>query len=101
MTKRKWTNMSEYGEEIQGLRDAGMTRQEIADRLGLEKEQIKNWIARQNQARARLARGKIPKRKGRPRTRPLTTEEECRKEIARLEMENKLLRDFLSLTERM
>ena len=30
----------------------------------------------------------------------MTTTEEYEKEIARLEMENKLLRDFLQLTER-
>ena len=47
-----------------------------------------------------ITAGVPSKRKGRPRTRPLTAVEEYEKEIARLEMENKLLRDFLELTER-
>ena len=42
----------------------------------------------------------IPKPKGRPRVRPITTEEELRKELERLQMENDLLRDFLSEIER-
>ncbi len=48
MSKRKWTNIKAVELEIQALREAGWTRQEIANKLGLEKEQVKNWIARHN-----------------------------------------------------
>ena len=57
-------------------------------------------LTRYNKRKAALVTGLPSKRKGRPRIKPLTTAEEYEKEIARLEMENKLLRDFLQLTER-
>ena len=101
MSKSKWTSMKEYEQAIIQMREAGMTRQEIADELGLSKKQIENWITRYNKRSAAITAGQMAKRKGRPRTRPLTTAEDYEKEIARLEMENKLLRSFLELTERM
>ena len=101
MGKRKWTNMQVLEPQILEMREAGMSRRMIADELGLELRQIENWINRRNRDRAKLSHGIVPKRKGRPRKRPLGTAEEFEKEIARLQMENKLLRDFLQLTERM
>lgn len=44
MSKRTWTDVAVYESEIIRLREAGLTRQEIADELGLTKMQIKNWI---------------------------------------------------------
>ena len=44
MSKKKWTNIAIYEPEILLLREAGLTRQEIADELGLDKIQIKNII---------------------------------------------------------
>ena len=41
-----------------------------------------------------------PQKRGRPRKKPLTTNEELTLENRRLRMENKLLRDFLYETER-
>ena len=101
MGKRKWTNMQVLESQILAMREAGLSRRMIADELGLERRQIENWINRRNRARAKLSLGIVPKRKGRPRKRPLSTAEEYEQEIARLQMENKLLRDFLQLTERM
>ena len=101
MAKRKWTNMQVLETQILAMREAGLSRRMIADELGLELRQIENWINRKNRARAKLSLGIVPKRKGRPRKRPLNTAEEYEQEIARLQMENKLLRDFLQLTERM
>ena len=46
MSKRKWTNMEVYEPEFIRLREAGFTRQQIADELSLEKVQSKNWINR-------------------------------------------------------
>jgi len=101
MSKRKYTHIKAMEQQIIAMREAGMTRQEIADKLGLEKEQIKNWVARYNRRKADLLQGLPTRPKGRPRKRPLTAEEDYGQTIARLQMENKLLRDFLQSTERM
>ena len=101
MSKRKWTNMQELSPQILAMREAGMSRKMIADELGLELRQIENWINRRNRAKTKASLGVVPKRKGRPRKRTLSTTEEYKQEIARLQMENKLLRDFLQSTERM
>lgn len=100
MGKRKYTHMESYGERIKELREEGRTRREIAEELGLENEQVKNWISRQNHKERERAQGIIKKSKGRPRIRPLSEKEEYEQEIARLKMENELLRDFLRLLER-
>ena len=100
MEKRKWTNIKAVETQIVKMREEGRTRQEIADTLGLEKTQIKNWISRHNREQKHLAVGLLPKRRGRPRRNGYTTMEECQYEIQRLKMENELLWDFLRFTER-
>ena len=67
MSKRKYTHMQELEGEILAMRKEGATRQEIADRLGLSKGQIKNWINRYNRKQAKLEAGIMPRPKGRPR----------------------------------
>lgn len=101
MSKRKYTHIKEIETQIIAMRKAGMTRQEIADELGLEKGQIKNWITRYNRRKAEALQGLLPKPKGRPRKRPLRSTDEYEREISRLQMENKLLRDFLQSAEGM
>ena len=100
MQQRKYTHFRELEPQIIAMREEGMTRTQIAEELGLTWKQVDNWVTRYNKRKAALVTGLPTKCKGRPRTRPLTTTEEYEKEIARLEMENKLLRDFLQLTER-
>ena len=100
MCKRKWTDIQALESEIIKMRDFGMSRTQIAKELGLEWKQIDNWVTRYNKRKSAAINGQPAKRKGRPRTRPLTTIEECEIEIARLKMENNLLRDFLQLTGR-
>ena len=100
MGKRKFTHVDVYENEILEMRQEGKTRHEIAEHLGLTKTQIKNWINRYNRRQRQLAAGIVPRPKGRPRRKPLNREEEYEKEIARLQMENQLLRDFLQFTER-
>ena len=100
MQQRKYTHFREVEPQIIAMREEGMSRTQIAEELGLTWKQVDNWVTRYNKRKAALVTGLPSKRKGRPRTRPLTTTEEYEKEIARLEMENKLLRDFLQLTER-
>ena len=77
-----------------------MTRQEIADDLGLTKDQIKSWVTRYNRRNKKIVEGIVLKPKGRPRKYPLDSKEAYEREIIRLRMENKLLRDFLQSTER-
>ena len=101
MGKRTYTHVKELEVEILSMREAGKTRREIAEHLGLEKRQIETWITRYNRRQKKIATGIPPKQKGRPRKRPLSSTEEYEKEIARLQMENQLLRDFLQSTERM
>ena len=99
MSKRKWTNIELYEPEIIRLREEGMTRQQIADELFLEKVQIKNWINRYNKRQSILSE-QTPKPKGRPRKDGKPPKQNIESELKRLRMENKLLRDFLRCTER-
>lgn len=103
MNKRKWTNIKAIEPEIVAMREAGKTRREIAEHFGLEKDQIKSWVSRYNREQAKLVVGMTPRPKGRPRKNaaPRNIVTEQAHEINRLKMENKLLRDFLSLTGRM
>jgi len=100
MSKRKYTHIKGLEELVISMRGAGMTRQEIADELGLDKIQIKNCIYRYNHRRTLLASGHEPKPKGRPRKDGQPPRQDLQKEVEHLRMENKLLRDFLELTER-
>ena len=97
MKKRKYRNFKQIEPEIIAMREAGKTRQEIADYFGLDKTQIKNWVNRHNKEQARIAAGITPRPQGRPRkdAGPRNKEAEQTYEINRLRMENKLLRDFL------
>ena len=98
---RHYTHMMQYEEEILRLKEEGYTHREVAEQLGFTYEQVKRFITRYHNRQKQIASGNPPKQKGSPRKRPLTTEEELRKENERLRMENELLRDFLSETERM
>ena len=100
MRERKWTRIENYEPEIIRLREAGMTRQEIADELGLDKIQIKNWINRYNKHK-NITFDSEPKPKGRPRKDGQPPRQNIETELKRLRMENKLLRDFLRSAERM
>ena len=100
MSKRKYTHVKELEPVILQMRKEGKTRREIAEHLNLTKRQVETWVTRYNRRQEKIAAGIPPKPKGRPRQRPLSREEEYEKEIARLQMENQLLRDFLQFTER-
>ena len=100
MPKRKYTHFKAMENQIISMREAGMTRQEIADELGLKKGQIKNWIARYNRRGSILLQGHKSKPKGRPRKGGQAPKQDIQKELERLRMENMLLRDFLQSMER-
>ena len=91
--------MEVYEPEIIRLREAGFTRQQIADELSLEKVQIKNWINRYNKRQSIISERTL-KPKGRPRKDGNPPTQNIESELKRLRMENKLLRDFLQSIER-
>ena len=97
--KRKWTNVERFSPIIIRMRNEGYTRQQIADALGLEKSQIKNWINRYNHRQKALP--KVCSRRGRPRTRPISTQEALTLRIKELEREVELYRSFLQAVGRM
>jgi len=101
MQKRKYTQLKAVEGRILTMRGEGMTLQEIADELGLSLKQMKNWSYRHNCEKRNKLKGIAPKAKGRPRKDGQPPKQDIEKELQRLKMENKLLRDFLLSTERM
>ena len=108
---RSYRNISMYEKEILELKANGKTLREIGEILGFSYEQLHNFISRHNEKQRRLAAGIAIKKKGRPAKDSAVTEEDkladlryklARKDarIKQLEMENELMRDFLSLIER-
>ena len=108
---RGYRHIEEYEKEILELKRQGKTGREICERFGLSKKQYTNFITRYNRRQDKIAAGIAIKKKGRPAKDIEVTEEDnvtalryklARKDarIKQLEMENELMRDFLSLTER-
>lgn len=90
MSKQK---MKDNEQNIIQLREAGKSRQEIADTLGLTKVQIKNWINRYNRRQKKQAEGIPVLPKGRPRKDYALTEEnkvEYYKNNQRIQVKTKL-----------
>ena len=100
MQKRKYKQIKAVEGLILSMRQDGMTLKEIADELGLSLKQMKNWSYRHNCEKRNTLKGIMPKRKGRPIKDGQPPKQEVEKELERLRMENKLLRDFLQSTER-
>lgn len=108
---RSYRHIKEYEKEIYELKEKGLTNREIAEKFGFELKQVKDLIRRHNVNERKLAAGIALKRKGRPSKDYVVSDQDkvselkyilARKEakIKSLEMENELMRDFLSLTER-
>ena len=113
---RKYRNIINYENEIIEMWNNGKSLREISKALGCSYQEVRNFKTRYNKKQRRIAAGEAIHKKGRP----------CKKEgelppsiqrldklaqmryvlaskdryIKRLEMENELMRDFLSLTER-
>ena len=109
---RSYRHMQEYEKEILELKDKGLTKREIGERLGFSYDQIHNFISRYNRKQRKIAASAALKRKGRPPKDYAVGEQDkvaelkyilARKDaqIKRLEMENELMRDFLYETEGM
>jgi len=83
--------------QVLELKKQGYTLQMIGYKFGYTKKQIKNLLYRQRKSKSGII--SIPRKRGRPRKRPLSTEEEYQQRIKQLEMENDLLRSFFKLLE--
>ena len=108
---REYRHIEQYEKEIIELQKQGLSQRQIGEHLGFRKEQIKGFVRRQREKDRKIAAGVAIKKKGRPAKDSVVTEEDkladlryklARKDarIKQLEMENELMRDFLSLTER-
>lgn len=108
---RSYRHIKDYELEIEKLREEGYTSREIGNKLGFSYKQMRNYYYRSNVAERKIQAGISLKRKGRPPKDYVVSEQDkvselkyilARKEakIKSLEMENELMRDFLSLTER-
>ena len=108
---REYRHIEGYEKEIIRLWQEGKTLREIGEMLGFSYKQMRDFKTRYNQKQRKIAAGVAIKKKGRPAKDSVATEEDkladlryklARKDarIKQLEMENELMRDFLSLTER-
>ena len=108
---RSYRHIQEYEKEIIELKHNGYTGRAICEKFGFSKKQYENFITRYNRRQAQIAAGIAIKKKGRPAKDCIVTENDklsdlryklARKDvrIKQLEMENELMRNFLSLTER-
>ena len=91
---RKYEKVQELLSIVKELVEEGLTQREIAEKLGFEsKKVVDNLLYREKNKKT----SGIPKARGR---KPAKTLQEYKYENKRLKMENELMRDFLSLTER-
>jgi len=108
---RSYRHIQQYEKEILELKGKGLTLKEIGERLGFTHKQIHNFITRYNEKQRKIAAGIALRKKGRtPKDSKYSKTDKvnelkyiiARKDakIKALEMENELMRDFLSLTER-
>ena len=113
---REYRHIKQYENEILQLKSEGLTHREIGARLGFEQIKVKRFFERYRANQKKLSGGIAIKPKGRPRKdgtglppsiQQLSKLTQLQYELAmkerhikRLEMENELMRDFLSLTER-
>ena len=94
MSKRNYTHVKELLPAILAMVEQGMTQREIAEHYGFKDKLVVKKLLE----RSRKNQTNIPKIRGR---KPAKTLQEYKYEDKRLKMEVELLRDFLSLTERM
>ena len=113
---REYNNIKEYEREILELKKQGLTNRQIRERLGFSREKIKNFFGQYNEKQRKTFSGIEIKPKGRPRkdgeALPPSIQQLSQitqlqyklamkeRHIKRLEMENEMMRDFLSLIER-
>jgi len=91
--------VKQYSESLKQLVrkeiEGGKSQNEVSREYGISRYSIQSWCGLRPETQIRQI---APLPKGRPRR--IKTIEDYEKENKRLKMENELLRDFLSLTER-
>ena len=92
---RSYTHLKQYEAEILRMKENGCSRKEIAKKFEITPEQVHGFVKRHNKNLRNIEAGVLSKKKGRP-----SKVKSLEDEVLRLRMENELLRDFLSLTER-
>ena len=113
---RKYRYIKNYEKELIEYIEQGHSLRETGERFGFTYKEMRNFKTRYNKKQHKLAEGIEIKPTGRPRkdgtalppsVQQLSKGTQLRYELAikerhmkALEMENELLRDFLSLTER-
>lgn len=108
---RKYRNIKQYEKEIFELKEQGLTYAQIGEHFGIERIYIKKFFERYRVKQRKIESGIAIKKRGRPAKDYVVTQEDkvaelryilARKEarIKSLEMQNELMRDFLSLTGR-
>ena len=108
---RSYRHIQQYEKELLKLKEEGLTVKAIGERYGLTYEQTHEFFKRYNRKQRKLEAGVALKRKGRPPKNYVVNQQDkvaelkyilARKDakIKSLEMENELMRDFLSLRER-
>lgn len=84
-------------EEVLEMRNQGKTNKEISEHFGFkDKYVIKKLIMRYNKKQRQMQVGVLPRKKGRPGKNELNTVADKDRLIKQLQMENELLRSFLS-----
>ena len=103
MSKRNYTQIQVHLPEIKAMLADGKTQREVAEYYGFkDKYVVKQLLTRERRKERKEKFGIQIRPKGRPRkdAAPRDIVAEQAYEIHRLQMENKLLRDFLQFTER-
>ena len=101
MEKRNYTHIQALLPEIKAMLAEGKTQREVAEHYGFrDKQVVKRLLEPERRKERKLEAGILPRPKGRPRkdAAPRSIVAEQAYEIHRLQMENKLLRDFLRST---
>ena len=93
---RRYTKVEGLTEQVRTRHEQGETYAEIASSYGLEKKQLQQLMERQRRKERKIAKGYIPRPKGRPRKEPASEEAKRNNEIVQLQMQVELLRNFLS-----
>ncbi len=114
---RRYRHVKEYETEIISMRENGLTYKAIGEQLDMSYDQIRGYFKRRYKQQRMIEAGQALHKKGRPcknndcglppSIQKLDKLAQMRyvmaskdRYIKRLEMENELMRDFLSLTER-
>lgn len=104
---REYRRIKQYEKEMLEMKASGMTNGEIGEQFGLTYEQVHDFFKRYNRKQRAIAAGQPSKKQGRPSSINVSEKygdkyviDRLNTRIKRLEMENELMRDFLSLTER-